>query len=174
MGWRTADEPPGPPSSRCGSDREVAASRWAGGGLPRLREGRVSPILRACPTHGLYPPGGPSKGRCPTCYQEDNRRRTAKQRDQGRTTRHWKNLARAAKQAAGYRCQSCGAPEVPEPAGWLSVHLRPELGGNHRAATLPDVVVLCLSCHGTVDAPRAHLSPAEPPNDQDDGLPLIA
>jgi hypothetical protein len=95
------------------------------------------------------------RGRCPRCYAEDNQRRKTKQRDQGRTTRRWKNLARAAKQAAGYRCQICDRPEIRDSRGWLSVHLRPELGGNHRAATLDDVVVLCLSCHGTLDAPRA-------------------
>jgi hypothetical protein len=112
----------------------------------------MSPILKNCPCHGPYTP---SKHGCPACYQEDNRRRTVKQREQGRTTSHWKKLARAAKQNAGYRCQSCGRLEERTPAGWLSVHLRPELGGNHRAATLDDVVVLCLSCHGTLDAPRA-------------------
>jgi hypothetical protein len=112
----------------------------------------VSPILRTSPRHGLYTP---NKHGCPTCYQADDRRRTVKQRDQGRTTAHWKNLARQAKQAASYRCQACGRSEVRDKRGWLSVHLRPEVGGNHRAATLADVVVLCLSCHGTLDAPRA-------------------
>jgi hypothetical protein len=117
----------------------------------------MSPIMKSCVRHGLYQPGAPSipRGRCPRCYAEDNQRRKTKQRDQGRTTSHWKSLARTAKQAAGYRCQSCGRPEERTPTGWLSVHLRPELGGNHRAATLDDVVVLCLSCHGTLDAPRA-------------------
>jgi hypothetical protein len=136
----------------------------------------MSPIMKSCVRHGLYQPGNPPipRGGCPDCDQADNRRRKDKQRRQGRTTSGWKRLARAAKEVAGYRCQSCGTPEVRTKRGWLSVHLRPELGGDHRAATVNDVVVLCLSCHGTVDAPRAHLSPAEPPDDQDDGLPLIA
>jgi 5-methylcytosine-specific restriction endonuclease McrA len=133
----------------------------------------VSPILKSCPTHGLYEPGNPSipRGKCPACYRADNQRRKVKQRDQGRTTAHWKNLARRAKQAAGYRCQGCGCPEVRDSRGWLSVHLRPELGGNHRAATLDDVVVLCLSCHGTLDAPRAQGSQREQPDD--DSPPLL-
>jgi 5-methylcytosine-specific restriction endonuclease McrA len=113
---------------------------------------RMSPILKSCVRHGLYTP---NKHGCPACYQADNQRRKAKQREQGRTTTRWKKLARAAKQAAGYRCQNCGRPEERTPTGWLSVHLRPELRGNHRVATLDDVVVLCLSCHGTFDAARA-------------------
>jgi 5-methylcytosine-specific restriction endonuclease McrA len=121
----------------------------------------MSPILKRCVRHGLYQPGAPSipRGRCPACYAEDNQGRKVKQREHGRTTSRWRTLARAAKQRAGYRCQNCGAPEVRNSRGWLSVHLRPELGGNHRAATLEDVVVLCLSCHGTLDAPRAQRSP---------------
>lgn len=132
----------------------------------------MSPILKSCVRHGLYTP---NRHGCPACYQADNRRRTVKQREQGRTTSRWKNLARQAKQAAGYRCQACGRPEVRDSRGWLSVHLRPELGGNHRAATLEDVVVLCLSCHGTLDAPRAQRSPPplEPDNDNDPPLRIL-
>jgi hypothetical protein len=133
----------------------------------------VSPILKSCPTHGLYEPGNPliPRGKCPACYRADNQRRKAKQRDKGRTTAHWKNLAGRAKQAAGYRCQGCGRPEGRDSRGWLSVHLRPELAGNHRTATLDDVVVLCLSCHGTLDAPRAQGSQREQPDD--DSPPLL-
>jgi len=133
----------------------------------------MSPILRSCPRHGLYEPGNPPipRGRCPGCYKADNRRRKVKQREQGRTTAHWKKVARRAKQAAGYRCQSCGTPEVRDARGWLSVHLRPELRGDHRAATLDDVVVLCLSCHGTLDAPRAQGSHRQEPDD--DSPPLL-
>jgi hypothetical protein len=115
------------------------------------------PILKACIRHGIYQPGVPPvpRGRCPRCYREDNQRRSRKQQASGRTTAHWRNVKAQAKALAGYRCQSCGVFEQPTPRGWLSVHLRPELQGNHRIATVADVVVLCLSCHGSRDAPRA-------------------
>ena len=95
-------------------------------------------VLKSCPRHGIYTP---NKHGCPACYQADNRRRTVKQREQGRTTSRWKKLARQARQGASYRRQACGRLEERTPTGWLSVHLRPELGGNHRAATLDDASI---------------------------------
>lgn len=98
---------------------------------------------------------------CRTCARPDNQRRHAKQKAAGRTTAHWRKLKAAAKAAAGYRCQNpnCGKLEEPTPRGWLSVHLRPDFHGDHRRATLADIVVLCLSCHGTLDAPRSSHPP---------------
>lgn len=107
--------------------------------------------MKVCSRHGLYLAGT----KCPPCYREDNARRAAKQRASGRTTGHWRDLKRQAKAAVGYRCQNCGVLETRTQRGWLSVHLNPDFHSEHRAATLADVVVLCLSCHGTLDAPRA-------------------
>jgi hypothetical protein len=120
--------------------------------------------MKACIKHGLYQPGSPSipRGRCPDCYREDNQRRARKQQAHGRTTAHWRNVKAQAKSLAGYRCQNCGAHEEPTPRGWLSVHLRPELQGNHRQATPQDCIVLCLSCHGTLDGPRASQTQKQP------------
>jgi ribosomal protein L44E len=77
----------------------------------------------------------------------DDRRRRARQQASGRNTKRWRQLLKQAKQAAGYRCQECGAAEVPELNRWLGGHLRPELRGDHTHATLADVRILCASCH---------------------------
>src|SRR5205807_1486503 len=62
---------------------------------------------------------------------------------------HWRRICWQAKALAGNRCQSCGSPDD------LTVDLDPRLRGDHRAATLANVRVLCRSCHGSPDAPRA-------------------
>jgi hypothetical protein len=36
------------------------------------------------------------------------------------------------------------------------VHIRPELDGNHDAATLNDCLAGCAHCHGVIDGGRAH------------------
>jgi hypothetical protein len=115
------------------------------------------PLVKTCLSHGTFVPGSPPipNGRCPLCYRADKKRRARKQQAAGRTTGHWRLLKAQAKANASYRCQGCGKKEERHSRGWLSVHLRPELNGNHRVATLSDVVVLCLSCHGAVDTPRA-------------------
>jgi hypothetical protein len=107
--------------------------------------------MRICPKHGLYQPGNPSipRGRCPACYRADNTRRQHKQRDAGRTTYSWQQLKSKAKEAAGYRCQLCGQPEVRTPAGWLDVHLRDRTRSHSdKTLTVADVVVTCKADHG--------------------------
>jgi hypothetical protein len=37
-----------------------------------------------------------------------------------------------------------------------TVHLAPELGGNHLLATLENTGSACRRCHGVTDAPRSH------------------
>jgi hypothetical protein len=120
----------------------------------------MSPVLKLCAKHGTYRPGSPSipAGKCPDCYRADNRRRAAKQRAHGRTSMHWQRLKAEAKRIANYRCENCGRSEERWPGGWLSVHLKPGVSRDHRLAQLGDVAVLCLSCHGSLDAPRAHES----------------
>ena len=109
----------------------------------------------------------PKPGRCPDCQRADDRRRNRKRVESGRTTAAWQRLRAAAIHRDNYTCQRCG---VSGTVKTLTVHLRPELGGNHRAATLDDLVTLCRSCHGKTDAPRAHAgflsrTPALPPLD---------
>jgi len=101
-------------------------------------------IVRVCPKHGRHPAGQP----CPSCAAADTTRRNTLNRQQGRTTQHWKRIAAAAKQAHPF-CADCTSTLD------LTVHLHPSLGGNHRLATLDTVTVLCRSCHGQRDAPRA-------------------
>jgi 5-methylcytosine-specific restriction endonuclease McrA len=98
--------------------------------------------------------GSRCPGRLAVWAARDNTRRRAKQRSSGRQTSHWVKLKKQAKEAAGYQCQACGRAEIPDSRGWLSVHLRPDYQGEHRMATLEDVVVLCLPCHGKVDRAR--------------------
>ncbi len=65
----------------------------------------------------------------------------------------WNRLRAAAIARDGFACRRCGKAGT---VGTLTVHLRPEFAGNHRIATLDDLTTLCVSCHGSVDAPRAH------------------
>jgi hypothetical protein len=108
------------------------------------------PLLKFCPrcpcTIEL------SRRLCPDCQRADDRRRNAKRRASGRTTAAWQRLRLAALHRDGYACRRCGRTGTRHT---LTVHLRPELGGNHRIAALDDLTTLCRSCHGSIDAPRA-------------------
>ncbi len=113
-------------------------------------------LLKLCPKCGVTT--APGLRMCATCQAADNRRRTEKRRTSGRmTTSAWNRLRAAAIERDGFACQRCGKTGT---VGTLTVHLRPELGSNHWTATLEDLTTLRRSCHGTVDAPRSHLSPA--------------
>lgn len=114
----------------------------------------MSPIVKPCRCGALI---ARTLKLCPSCQRADDRRRNEKRRTSGRTTAAWARLREAAIRRDGYACQRCGREGT---VATLTVHLRPELAGNHRAATLDDLTTLCRSCHGSVDAPRSHLSPA--------------
>lgn len=73
--------------------------------------------------------------------------------DSGRGTVAWNRLRPAAIGRDGYACRRCGKAGT---IGTLTVHLAPELAGNHLAAGLDDLTTLGRSCHGSVDAPRSH------------------
>ena len=85
----------------------------------------------------------PRSGYCP-----DAKPKTKHGDKHGRDTRHWRRFTAQRKELDVYRCQRCGGPN------YLTAHLHPSLGGNHRAATIDDVVTLRRSCHGRTDAPR--------------------
>jgi 5-methylcytosine-specific restriction endonuclease McrA len=89
-------------------------------------------------------------GRCEEHEREANRRRAARNREAGRSTYRWKQLRAEAFALAGGVCMDCGARGVR-----LSAHLHPALRGDHFNATLADVRVLCLRCHGARDGGRA-------------------
>jgi 5-methylcytosine-specific restriction endonuclease McrA len=113
----------------------------------------VSPLLRLCPQCGKANGRGDLAGLCPDCKRTDNQRRNAKRKTSGRTTAAWNRLRTAAILRDGCACRRCGRVGT---VGTLTVHLRPELGGNHAAAALGDLTTLCRSCHGSIDAPRSH------------------
>jgi 5-methylcytosine-specific restriction endonuclease McrA len=80
--------------------------------------------------------------------KREDARRNQRAKAHGRTSAHWKRLRLEVLERDDHTCQRCGAPAV-------SVHIRPELAGDHRAATTDDCWSMCASCHGTIDAPRA-------------------
>jgi 5-methylcytosine-specific restriction endonuclease McrA len=108
----------------------------------------VSPIYRLCPKCGAFNGRNNLAGLCESCKRADNQRRNQKRKDSGRTTEAWQRMRLTALERDGYVCQheGCGATGT---AKTLTVHLRPELGGNHFAATLNDLTTLCRSCHGS-------------------------
>jgi 5-methylcytosine-specific restriction endonuclease McrA len=99
----------------------------------------------------------PGRSRCSVHQREDDQRRNQRRAESGRSSYHWIKLREQAIARAGNRCQNpaCGVELTKHTA---TVHLDPKLKGNHRHATLNNVTVLCRSCHGSVDAPRAAMS----------------
>jgi 5-methylcytosine-specific restriction endonuclease McrA len=103
--------------------------------------------------HAAFPQEKVKRGLCPDCQRADNHRRNTKRRVSGRTTAAWQRLRLAAFDRDSYACRQCGQGGTRHT---LTVHLDPALKGNHWSATLDDLTTLCRSCHGSVDAPRAH------------------
>lgn len=92
---------------------------------------------------------------CTSCKRScrlDNLRRVDKRKRHGLTTSWWERLRAAALKRDRHRCR-LNRPGCTGKA--TTVHLRPELAGDHRNATLADVVSACAHCHGIVDGPRA-------------------
>jgi 5-methylcytosine-specific restriction endonuclease McrA len=108
--------------------------------------------VRLCPRCGRRK-NNAKTGLCPECQVADDRRRNTKRRESGRTTARWQRLRLAALHRDGYACQRCGQSGTRHT---LTVHLDPALKGNHWIAALDDLTTLCRSCHGSMDAPRAH------------------
>jgi len=89
---------------------------------------------------------------CATGQRADDHRRNQKRQTSGRTTARWNRLRTTAIAIAGNRCHDC---DVLLPTARLHGHLDPKLKGDHRAATLADITILCASCHGRRDGARA-------------------
>lgn len=109
-------------------------------------------IVHLCPRCGAPNGRGDLAGLCAKHTREDNARRNKKRKDSGRATAAWQRMRLAAFHRDGYACRRCGSIGDRHT---LTVHLRPELGGNHFAATLADLTTYCRRCHGSVDAPRS-------------------
>jgi 5-methylcytosine-specific restriction endonuclease McrA len=108
------------------------------------------PHGKVCSRSGavFIPPARCECQACVTHRRRDNARRGRNLYTSGRRSEHWRKL-RPQAIARDRVCRRCGTGER------LTVHLDPALRGEHRNATLDDVVTLCVSCHGSVDAPRA-------------------
>jgi 5-methylcytosine-specific restriction endonuclease McrA len=90
---------------------------------------------------------------CPGCKTKDNQRRAAKAKRNGLRSPYWKAVREARLRLDGYRC----ALQLDGCAGYAeTVHLAPELGGNHRLATLENTRSACRHCHGVTEAPRSN------------------
>lgn len=90
------------------------------------------------------PGGGRRRSRCIACTRLDNQRRNAKRRLHGRKSDWWQRFKRA---YLGEQCERCGSTLD------LTLHFKP--GGVHDANPA-NYETLCRSCHGSVDAARAH------------------
>ena len=88
----------------------------------------------------------PQRPRCRTCTQPD-----------GYSSSHWQRVRRQRLNLDGHRC-TLNHPGCTTVA--TTVHLAPELNGNHLLATVDNTRSACRRCHGTEDAPRANGYPA--------------
>jgi hypothetical protein len=91
--------------------------------------------------------------RRPEHARAENSRRAQKAKRNGLKTSHWREVRQARLQLDGGLCtlKLNGCTGYAE-----TVHLAPELGGNHQLATLDNTRSACRHCHGVVDAPRSH------------------
>ncbi len=77
--------------------------------------------------------------------------------DYGYSSPHWQHVRAARLALDGHLCQF----NYPGCAGHATtVHLAPELLGDHSLASLETTRSACHHCHGTEDAPRASGKPA--------------
>lgn len=99
----------------------------------------------------LIPAGGPR--RCPEHERGENTRRRAKSERSGLKTPHWLAVHKARLLMDSRLCTL----KLDGCAGRAeTVHLAPELKGNHLLATTENTRSACRHCHGVTDAPRAH------------------
>jgi len=103
------------------------------------------PVVKLCArcsayaTHGRY---------CQQHARERQQQQNQRDHSYGYSSTHWRRMRQLARHYHPH-CQRCGSTTG------LTVHLDPALHGDHRSAQLDDCTVLCASCHGTLDAPRA-------------------
>lgn len=95
--------------------------------------------------------------RCRRCTIGENQRRHVKAVANGLHSAHWANVREQRLALDGHLC-TIRRPGCTVRA--TTVHLDPELRGDHLKATLQNTRSACRSCHGTVDAPRAARSHA--------------
>jgi 5-methylcytosine-specific restriction endonuclease McrA len=94
------------------------------------------------------------KRRCPEHERAENARRAAKSKRNGLRTPHWLAIRKARLLMDSGLCVlkvDDGCTVYAE-----TVHLAPELKGNHLLATTENTRSACRHCHGVTDAPRSH------------------
>lgn len=112
-------------------------------------------MAKICPDCSRMHQG--AQTRCPehaaARARRDNRRRRRIAIEHGLTTAEWQRLRVARMELDDHTCQDCGGSVCGNQH--LTVHLAPHLHGQHRGATIADVITLGARCHGDV-TPRAH------------------
>jgi hypothetical protein len=113
-------------------------------------------ILKLCAQGGCFRRIPAGTTRCTEHQKAEDQRRNERATRHGRRSAHWRQLRIAALQRDNYQCQYVDANGEKCGRRATSVHIRPELQGDHRKATLDDCVSMCHPHHGSTDAPRAH------------------
>jgi 5-methylcytosine-specific restriction endonuclease McrA len=113
----------------------------------------MTPILKACPRHGLYQPGNPPirRGRCPECNREDSARRRQKWQHKIWTSAQWRRTRATVLARDGHRCTKCGRTDRLQAHHTLPI-------SEHDPSTWFDtatIVTLCAYCHGPLDGARS-------------------
>ena len=106
-------------------------------------------VSRYCIHHGIVPPDHYCHDGVVTTR---NRRRHAKALANGTKSRHWRQVRAARLALDNGACQlrvDHGCTRIA-----TTVHLDPELRGNHRLATLDNTRSACRHCHGVIDGAR--------------------
>jgi hypothetical protein len=103
---------------------------------------------RPCLICGVPAPGS----YCAAHQPDDNARRNAKTVAHGVKRAHFQRVRREVLAATGGLCE-LRLPGCTTTA--TTVHLHPELAGNHDIATVADCDAACAHCHGVTDGRRS-------------------
>lgn len=128
-------------------------------------------MLKTCAAQGCRRLTTVGQRFCSVHHRADQLRRGAKRQAHGRNSQAWRRIRTGYLNSVGHLCELRfdGCTQRAD-----TVHLNPELNGNHLAATTNDLTAACRHCHGIIDAPRSHLGPSGGPsaNEETVGTPL--
>lgn len=129
------------------TDPLAEAAACAPAALRKKHDVKVSKLCRCGRTIPDRGTGSRPRSRCPECEREHAAAKRARQKRDGRTRYGWQVTRRKVIERDQGICQSCGCVADPP-----TVHSL--VGGFHEDD--PNLyVLLCLSCHGRVDARKA-------------------
>jgi 5-methylcytosine-specific restriction endonuclease McrA len=118
----------------------------------------MTPIVKLCNVGGctnVAQQGGYCPAHAAAFAKRTNGRRAKKWAAHKGNTFAWRVLRKQALERDRYRCRlrcsGCTGKAT-------TVHINPNLGGDHSKAKLVDCLSACAHCHGVVDAPRARRS----------------